>query len=80
MLRLDPAAQHRVIQMTMRVNQTRQQNLLAKVEHFPGMMALHVGKSPDPGNLLAFYNDRAILDRLTRHRRHNARSDNHRPV
>ena len=72
------AAQTSVIEMAMRVDQPRQQRLVAKIDNFLTRMSLQdVGKFSNIEDPLSRNRDSAAFDRLTVHGHHVARANDH---
>src|SRR4030095_6950410 len=73
-------AQARVVEMTMRVNQARQENLLAKIDNLlAGIPCGDFGKFSDIDNSISENCDRAILNRRSIHRHDNAGANDYSP-
>ena len=63
----------------MRVYEPRQQRLFAKIDNFTGVARSDLVKLPNIDNLIAGNSHRAILDGLSVHRHHGARTDDNSP-
>jgi hypothetical protein len=61
----------------MRIDQSRQQRLFAKIDNVPGVTRLDVIKSANADDPICRDSDRTVFDRCSVHRHNNARADNH---
>src|SRR5439155_26691499 len=75
--RRDFATQTGVIKMAMRVDQSRQQRLLAKIDNFTGVALFDLIKLPNIDNLISGNGDCAVLDGCSIHRHDCARTNDH---
>ena len=65
--------------MTMRVDQSRQQRLLAKIDRFTGVTRFDLVKFPNIDDSISRNGDRAVLDGRTVHRHDCACTNDHSP-
>src|SRR4030095_2832560 len=73
-------AQTRVVDMTVRVNQARQENLLAKIDNLlAGIPCGDIGKFSNIDNSISGNCDSAILNGRSIHRHDNAGANDHSP-
>jgi hypothetical protein len=73
----DLARHFRVIKMAMRVDQARQKNDFAEVQHRIPLVRRHFFPAADPGDSIAGDLHRAICNRRTGHRQHHAGTQKH---
>ena len=75
----DFAAQARVVKMAMRVDQSRQQRLVAKIDRFTGIARFDLIKLSNIDNAIFGNHDRAVVDGWSIHCHDRARTNDHSP-